>query len=113
MCILESNLCFRRIKFLFMRLEFKKIRWSRRDQAKPNERIVDMTGNSEVIKNFDEWNKNKAKGHSTLTKIKGHLFYFFDSFLSFNNSRIDDYKLSRYLNPMQKSSLLQHAFALD
>ena len=91
--------------FTTSRLEFKKIRWSRRDQAKPNERIVDMTGNSEVIKNFDEWNKNKAKGRSTLSKIKGHLFYFVDSLLNFNNSRIDEFKLSRYFTPMQEDFL--------
>ena len=87
------------------RIEMKKIRLKRRNEAVPKARLVDMEANKSVITQFDKWNSNKARGISTLRKIKGHLFHYEDSMLNFMSTKYNDYNLRKHMIPLHEDFL--------
>ena len=87
------------------RIEMKKIRLKRRNEAVPKARLVDMEANKSVITQFDKWNSNKPRGISTLRKIKGHLFHYEDSMLNFMSTKYNDYNLRKHMIPLHEDFL--------
>ena len=87
------------------RIEMKKIRLKRRNEAVPKARLVDMEANKSVITQFDKWNSNKPRGISTLRKIKGHLFHYEDSMLNFMSTKYNDFNLRKHMTPLHDDFL--------
>ena len=70
-------------------------------------KLSDIEENAAVIKEFEEFLRNKSfetstsdSNLSTIRKMTGHLFRYPDSLLQFNSERLNNYNLNCHLNPM-------------
>ena len=87
-------------------------RWKRRDNVETVQKLSEIEANAIFISEFEnflkalkfETNTNDSN-LSTIRKNLGHLFYYEDSMLSFQSKHIEDYNLSRHINPLAKDFL--------